>query len=203
MTYDNTVPQGNQQIATTQPIIQGNFDFIQTDLQVEHIFNGNTPFGAQAEGTHLQASMPNQTVDPSSKPSGTAGIYYVKGGVPKFYNTAANFIAMGTKQMVPFNAAINNIPASTAVPASIIPATNLQGYMALYRSATAGGAYDGNASVFTFFQNISATSSVVLDFFTLGTNFPGLSWIGNQLYFVNTSSAGARSFYYAGWYILS
>jgi hypothetical protein len=200
MVYTNNVPQGNQTIANSQPQIQANFGFIQTDLQVEHIFNGNTPFGTQAEGTHIQASMPNQTVDPSSLPTGTAGIYYVKGGVPKFYNTAANFITMGANNMVPFSGSIT-IASNTAVPASVVPATNLSGYMSLYRSATAGGAFDNNVSVQTFFQN--AVSNANFSIFSLGSNFPGLQWIGTQLYFVNTSLAGARTFYYAGWYILA
>lgn len=87
MAYTNNVPQGNQTIANSQPQIQANFGFIQTDLQVEHIFNGNTPYGTQAEGTHVQASMPNRSADPTgSPPSGTAGIYYVRNNGARFYD---------------------------------------------------------------------------------------------------------------------
>lgn len=92
MAYTNNVPQGNQQIATTQPLIQANFGFIQTDAQVEHIFNGNAPFGAQTEGTHIRASMPNSSPEPAVLPSGTAGIYYVANSLPKFYNGSSNLV---------------------------------------------------------------------------------------------------------------
>jgi hypothetical protein len=95
MVYTNNIPQGNQQVATTQPLIQGNFEFIQTDLQVEHSFNGNV--GGLTEGVHLKASMPNQA-DPVSLPAGTNGMYYVSGGQPKFYNGVASFIQFGNQQ---------------------------------------------------------------------------------------------------------
>lgn len=92
MAYTNNVPQGNQQIATTQPLIQANFGYIQTDAQVEHIFNGNTgPLAVtQAEGTHIQASMPNQNLL-AGLPSGTDGAYYVHAGAPYFYDGTSNY----------------------------------------------------------------------------------------------------------------
>lgn len=90
MAYTNNVPQGNQTIAQTQPLILGNFGFIQTDLDVEHIFNGNAPFGTQAEGTHIQASMPNQA-SPPALGTGIAGIYYVSGNLPHFKNSTTDY----------------------------------------------------------------------------------------------------------------
>jgi hypothetical protein len=109
MAYTNNIPQGNQQIATTQPLIQANFGFIQTDLQVEHQFNGNV--SGLAEGVHLRASMPNQA-DPVVLPAGTNGIYYVSGGAPKFYNgTAFQIQYTGLFQ----NAAAGSVALSTSV----------------------------------------------------------------------------------------
>lgn len=93
MTYTPNVPQANQTIASTTTPIRQNFQFIETDLQVEHSFNGNS---AAAEGTHLKASMPNQA-DPGSLPAGTNGQYYVGSAKPKFYDgTTARFLQMAT-----------------------------------------------------------------------------------------------------------
>lgn len=92
MAYINNIPQGNQQIATTQPMIQANFGFIQAAINQEHNF-------APSDATktfHLQASMPNRT-DPTILPVGTDGMYYVNGGTPKFYNASGvNFLPYST-----------------------------------------------------------------------------------------------------------
>ncbi len=78
MTYSNT-PQANQQIAATQPLIQGNFAFLSTAINKEHNFNA-----ADATATyHKQASMPNMA-DPTNPPAGTDGMYYVNGSHAKF-----------------------------------------------------------------------------------------------------------------------
>ncbi len=88
MAYTSNVPQGNQQIATTQPTIQANFGFIPAAFSAEHNFNAS---GDGSDTYHKFTSMPNQA-DPSALPAGTNGQYYVSGGVPKFYNTVANFL---------------------------------------------------------------------------------------------------------------
>jgi hypothetical protein len=88
MAYTNNVPQTNQQIATTQPIIQANFGFVQTGVGQEHNFNAA---GSGTDMYHLQASMPNKA-DPVSLPVGTTGQYYVSGAAAKFYNGTASFI---------------------------------------------------------------------------------------------------------------
>lgn len=93
MPYDNNVPQPQQTIAFTQPLINANFAFIQADAQVEHSFNG-TPVGV-AEGVHLRASMPNQA-DPVALPTGTNGMYYVNAGGPKYYNGTDAYIIQTT-----------------------------------------------------------------------------------------------------------
>jgi hypothetical protein len=92
MTYTNNVPQANQKISTTQPIIEANFVYLQNAIGQEHNFPANA---TNAEATyHLQASMPGQ-VDPGALPAGTNGIYYVdqsSPALPKFYNGTANFL---------------------------------------------------------------------------------------------------------------
>lgn len=79
--YDDNVPQATQTIAQTQPIINENFVFIKGAIGQEHNFD-------DADDTntyHLQASMPNMA-DPVALPAGTNGMYYVSGGLPKYYN---------------------------------------------------------------------------------------------------------------------
>lgn len=88
MAYTNNVPQGNQTIASTTDPIRNNFAFIETDLQVEHSFNGNAP--GVAEGVHLLASMPNRALSPAL-PAGTNGIYFVSSGLSYFYDGTRNW----------------------------------------------------------------------------------------------------------------
>lgn len=92
MTYTPNVPQANQQISATQGPILRNFTFIQTDAQVDHVFNGNV--SGVAEGVHQQANMPLKATDPSGAlPTGVVGQYYVGGlSVPKYYNGTVFFI---------------------------------------------------------------------------------------------------------------
>lgn len=84
MVYTPTVPQATQTIAFTQPLIQDNFGFIQTDAQVEHSFNGNV-FG-QAEGTHLKVSMPDRALSPAV-PAGCTGVWFNAASAPFFFDT--------------------------------------------------------------------------------------------------------------------
>jgi hypothetical protein len=85
MVYTANVPQANQAIATTQPTILANFNFLASSIGQEHNFNGA---GSGTDTYHLQASMPNKSVDPTSLPAGTNGVYYVLGNTAKFYNTS-------------------------------------------------------------------------------------------------------------------
>ena len=86
MVYTNNVPQGNQTVAFTQPLIQANFGYLQDAISVEHVFDPADPLNT----VHQHASMPNQA-DPVTLPPGTNGQYYISGGVPKFYNGSAYY----------------------------------------------------------------------------------------------------------------
>lgn len=87
MAYTNNVPQGNQQIATTQPIIQANFGFLQTGIGTEHKF---TAAGTGTDMYHLQASMPNKSISPvPSLPAGTNGQYCVSSGSAYFLDATS------------------------------------------------------------------------------------------------------------------
>lgn len=86
MTYTNNIPQGNQQIAQTQPLIQANFGFLKSSIEQEHNFNTTNA----AQTYHKQASMPNQALL-AALPAGTNGVYYVSSGLPYFYDGSKNY----------------------------------------------------------------------------------------------------------------
>lgn len=89
LNYTNNVPQSNQRIADTQPLIQANFGFLEDAINQEHNFDATDA----TKTYHLQASMPNLAGgDPVALPSGTNGLYYVLGGIPKFYNALVKFL---------------------------------------------------------------------------------------------------------------
>lgn len=90
MAYTNNVPQGSQQIASTQAPIEANFNFLQQAIGQEHNFamNATDPTATY----HLQASMPLKVTDPVALPIGTNGIYYVgSDGGPKYFNAFGAF----------------------------------------------------------------------------------------------------------------
>lgn len=133
MPYTPNVPQGNQQIASTQPLIQQNFGFIQTDARVEHIFNGNTgPLAVpQAEGTHIQVSMPNQNLKGAGTlPSGTNGQIYVSSGQLIYNNNVGDFNVIQNLQRNG-SVVIGPSPAS----ATILPAGSYMGIVSVFRTS--------------------------------------------------------------------
>lgn len=87
MVYTNNVPQGNQQISTTQPLIQANFGFVQTGVGLEHNFNAA---GSGTDMYHLKASMPNNALSPAL-PAGTNGVYFVNSANARFYEGTNNW----------------------------------------------------------------------------------------------------------------
>ena len=83
MAYTSTVPQANQAISTTQPIIQANFGFLAASIGQEHNFNAA---GSGTDTYHLKASMPSQADPAGALTSPITGVYYVSGGAAKYYN---------------------------------------------------------------------------------------------------------------------
>lgn len=92
MTYYNNIPQGNQRISTTQPLIQSNFGYIDTAMKVDHAWNGNEING-QADGTHQKISLPNQGADIAALPTGIDTIMYAIGGNLFAYNGAKQAVS--------------------------------------------------------------------------------------------------------------
>jgi hypothetical protein len=129
MVYTNNTPQATQTIASTQPLIQDNFAFLDTGLQQEHNF---TAAGTGSDMYHLKASMPNQ-VDPGSIPAGTNGQYYVSGGLPKFFNTAASFIQIST---VPYSILTGTAALITTDVNVVVIPQNAVGQYYLFRKSS-------------------------------------------------------------------
>lgn len=73
MTYSD-VPQGNQRISATQPLIRANFQFIEDDFQEDHVFNGNVV--GQEEGTHQKMSLKG-IAEPVALPTGCDAVAYL------------------------------------------------------------------------------------------------------------------------------
>src|SRR5271166_5811673 len=93
MAYTPNVPQGNQQIASTQNPILQNFTFLNTTLQADHAFNGNE-ISSQADGTHQKISLPNQSADiTGALPTGIAAVEYCIGGNLYTWNGVKNPIS--------------------------------------------------------------------------------------------------------------
>lgn len=122
MAYDNNVPQATQTIAQTQPIINENFAFLDSAIDQEHNFDVTDA----TKTYHKQASMPNQA-DPVALPAGTDGIYYVNGGLPKFYNGTA-FSLIGNVQIA---SGVNNIAGGGAF--TILASGNYMGIVSIFR----------------------------------------------------------------------
>jgi hypothetical protein len=89
MSYTPNVPQGNQQIASTQVPILNNFTYINTAMRVNHTWNGNG-ISTEAAGSHQRLDMPNQGSDIASLPSGIASVLYSIGSNLYAYNGNKN-----------------------------------------------------------------------------------------------------------------
>lgn len=75
MTYTNNVPQGNQQIASTQVPILNNFSYIDTAMKINHTWNGNA-ISTEDNGSHQTVAFPTQGSDIASLPTGIANVMY-------------------------------------------------------------------------------------------------------------------------------
>lgn len=84
MVYNNNVPQAQQTIAFTQPIINTNFATIALEQKVNHTFtdtSGSNAIAGEADGSHQKLNFPNQLADiTGALPTGIADIAYAKGG---------------------------------------------------------------------------------------------------------------------------
>lgn len=143
MVYTNNVPQGNQQIATTQPLIQANFGFLNTGLAVEHNFNAA---GSGSDMYHLKASMPNLGLSPAL-PAGTSGVYFVSSGGAYFYDATTNWqLSQFQTVLTGTFSATSSFTDVVAVPANVV------GFGIFYKQS--GTRF---VSPFSFFSDASNT----------------------------------------------
>src|SRR5690348_384045 len=82
MTYDNNVPQAQQTIAFTQPLINTNFAVLATEQKVNHTWtdvSGSNAIAGEADGSHQKLHMPAQVADiTGALPTGITAIQYAK-----------------------------------------------------------------------------------------------------------------------------
>lgn len=113
MTYTANTPQATQIIAATQPLIQGNFSYLDTALKVNHTFNGNG-IGVEAAGSHKRLDFPNQGSDIVALPAGIAAVQYCIGGNLYTWNGAkrpVSGVAAVTTLVFPGTFTIVTLPA--------------------------------------------------------------------------------------------
>lgn len=187
MTYTNNVPQANQRIADTQSPILANFTFLEPCIGQEHNFDDTDA----TKTYHLQASMPNKVTDPAL-PAGTDGMYYVKGGVPKFVNSdGANFISMGNAAFTPFNGTITVLRNTIQ---AIVP--NISGFVAGFVIAEATDNTSVNTSSFI---KVNGLTSYTITLNNSNTKI-GLVWNGGVLSYANSSTSTDYTLKYSGYY---
>lgn len=92
MTYTPDVPQAGQRIAFTQPLIEANFQYIDTAMKVDHAWNGNE-IDSQADGSHQKVSLPDQAADIAALPAGITSIMYAKDGNLFAWNGTKNAVS--------------------------------------------------------------------------------------------------------------
>lgn len=143
MAYTSNVPQGNQQIATTQPTIQANFGFLNTGIGEEHNFNSA---GSGTDMYHLKASMPNLALSPVL-PAGTNGVYFVNSGNGCYFDGTTNWRTNQFQEVLTGTfTATNAFTTVVAVPANVV------GFGIFYKQS--GTRY---MSSFTFFSDAGNT----------------------------------------------
>lgn len=87
MAYTQNVPQGNQQIASTQSIIESNFQYLQTYIGQDHNFD---PTGF-LNMYHKQCSMTNQAPLAGYPVAGANGVYYVTSNTAAYWDGTNNY----------------------------------------------------------------------------------------------------------------
>jgi len=99
MSYTNNVPQANQQIFSTQPLIAANFTYLETAIGTEHNFTVTNA----TRTYHKQMSLPNKALAETANPTpvtGANGILYAQASGPgtttvsglRYYTTTGNQI---------------------------------------------------------------------------------------------------------------
>lgn len=142
MAYLPNIPQSTDIIASSQPDILGNFQYIQTTMQVDHTWNSN-PI---TDGTHTKVSLPNQLSDiTGALPAGIADIVYAIGG---------NLYAWNGTSKIPISAVASVTTATVA--GTSIPITTLPNDCI---GVAIGPPSSGSTYLSTVFMVISGTAS--------------------------------------------
>lgn len=136
MAFDNTVPQPNEQQAQSQPKLLANNQAIQANMIQDHAWVSNN-IASQADGTHQKVSLPNIS-DPVALGTGINGILYSNLALPKWYNGAVNYLAVGARPLLVFTGTVSL--TTSAATFFTVPA-NTTGEYFIFKSASALPAY--------------------------------------------------------------
>lgn len=156
MTYTPNTPQATQIIAATQPLIQGNFSYLDTALKVNHTFNGNG-IGAEAAGSHQKLDFPNQGSDIAALPAGIAAVQYCIGGNLYAWNGAkrpVSGVSAVTTKVFPGG-------GSVTLPIVTLPA-DCTGY--LISLSTLFVVYQAHFDTISGVGRVTPTTAIVLSF---------------------------------------
>ena len=186
MTYTKNVPQGNQQIASTQVPILNNFSYIDTAMKINHTWNGNA-IGSEAPGSHQKIAFPNQGSDIASLPTGIADVLYSIAGNLYTYNGTKNpvsgYSGSGTVMITTTATAFITLPVTSgSSPIDTIGFVLVQGNPAApVQQSVPIMAFFSKAGVLYPMQTVSIVSS--------GQIILNLSASNNQLYINRTSGS--------------
>lgn len=147
--YTPAVPQANQQIAATQPIIEANFQYLPVMLGVDHSFTNNT--STAGDGFHKQITMANQA-DIVALPAGADTATYSNGGNLFMWNGVKNpvsgVIVSNTVTLTTTPSTLATLPAECVGYLFLTTAT---GVGISYTFITSAGA--GYVQNFAFYAN--------------------------------------------------
>lgn len=127
MPITTNVPLPNQSLATSQPLIQGNFVTIEAAFIQDHV-----DYGITGQGKHNQVTFPVQASAPSYL-NGEVGLFNLLNS-----NTSADelYVAKGTNPGIAFTASLQNTNGWSYLPSGI-----------LLKWGTAGVSGSGNTTI--------------------------------------------------------
>jgi|SRR5215207_1741915 len=138
MTYDNNVPQAQQTIAFTQPLINTNFAKIATEQRVNHTWtdvSGSNAIASEADGSHQKLSMPAQVTDiTGALPTGITAIQYAKNNALYAWNGTLKCPVSGISQdgIITMTGSYQTILGLNPIPANCI------GYVVIFSNIFGG-----------------------------------------------------------------
>ena len=150
MSYTANTPQSGQTLGFTRPLINQNFQTINTAFAINHV-----AFNISGAGKHKFVEMPNQSAIPSPLASGEGTIYCKSSGIAQLFFTSG--------------ISGNEYQLTRAISASFTTFGTNTGYAANH---TGGWTFLPGGMLLQYGLRISAGTSGVITFPTAFTNAP-------------------------------